>query len=83
MVKSALNYQTTRHHITYDSKLQRLWCFNDHKPTFWVILKWILKKSVLESVVWIDLNLDGNKWRALVSRVMNLRVLQCGAEFLD
>jgi len=46
MVKSVLIYQTTRRRITYDSKLQRLWWFNDHKPTFWITLKWILKKSV-------------------------------------
>jgi hypothetical protein len=37
----------------------------------------------LDSVVWIDLIQDGNKWRALVSNVMNHRVLQCAAEFLD
>jgi hypothetical protein len=42
-----------------------------------------LEEIGLKSVVWIDLNLDGKKWRALVSTVMNIRVLQCAAEFLD
>jgi hypothetical protein len=27
--------------------------------------------------------MDGNKWRVLVSKVMNFRVLQYAAEFLD
>lgn len=42
-----------------------------------------LEEIGLGSVVWIDLTQDGNKWRALVSTAMNLRVLQCAAEFLD
>jgi len=41
-----------------------------------------LEEIGLDSVVWTDLTQDGDKWRAVVSKVMNLGVLQCAAEFL-
>jgi hypothetical protein len=37
------------------------------------VLKWIVKKRA-GGMEWIDLALDRDRWRALVSAVMNLRV---------
>ena len=39
-----------------------------------IILKRILKKCDLDSVGWIDLYQDRDRWRALVNVAMNLRV---------
>ena len=38
-----------------------------------IILKWIFN-SWGGSMDWIDLDQDGDRWRALVNAVMNLRV---------
>jgi hypothetical protein len=39
-----------------------------------IILKWIVKKWDGGVMDWIDMAQDRNRWRALVSAVMNLRV---------
>jgi hypothetical protein len=38
-----------------------------------IILKWILQRMD-GSIDWIDLAQDRDRWRALVKKVMNLRV---------
>jgi len=39
-----------------------------------IILKWIFKKRVGRDMDWIDRAQDTDRWRALVSAVMNLLV---------
>jgi hypothetical protein len=39
-----------------------------------IILKWILKEVGWEGVDWIDMAQDRDRWRAVVSAVMNPRV---------
>jgi hypothetical protein len=39
-----------------------------------IILKWIFKKWNEGGMDWIDMAQDRDRWRALVSAVMNLRV---------
>jgi hypothetical protein len=39
-----------------------------------IILKWILKKWDGGGMDWIDMAQDRDRWQALVSAVMNLRV---------
>jgi hypothetical protein len=39
-----------------------------------IILKWIFKKWGWEGMDWIDMAQDRDRWRAVVSAVMNLRV---------
>jgi hypothetical protein len=39
-----------------------------------IILKWIFKKWDGGDMDWIDMIQDRDRWRALVSAVMNLRV---------
>jgi hypothetical protein len=39
-----------------------------------IILKWIFKKWDGGDMDWIDMVQDRDRWRALVSAVMNLRV---------
>jgi hypothetical protein len=39
-----------------------------------IILKWIFKKWDGGGMDWIDMAQDRDRWRALVSAVMNLRV---------
>jgi hypothetical protein len=39
-----------------------------------IILKWIFKKWDGGDMDWIDMAQDSERWRALVSAVMNLRV---------
>jgi hypothetical protein len=46
----------------------------EESGTYWrIILKWIFKKwdGVMD---WIDMAQDRDRWRAVVSAVMNLRV---------
>jgi hypothetical protein len=46
-----------------------------------IILKWILKKWDVGRD-WIDMALDRDSWRDIVSAVMNLRVPQNAGNFL-
>jgi len=46
-----------------------------------IILKWKLRK-LDGGVDWIDLGQDTDRWRAVVSAVMNLRVPQNAGNFL-
>jgi hypothetical protein len=39
-----------------------------------IILKWIFKKWAWGGMDWIDMAQDRDRWRAVVSAVMNLRV---------
>jgi hypothetical protein len=39
-----------------------------------IILSWIFRKWDVGAVDWIELAQDGNRWRALVNVIMNLRV---------
>jgi hypothetical protein len=39
-----------------------------------IILKWFLEKLCLVGVYWIHLNQDRDRWRAVVNKVMNIRV---------
>jgi hypothetical protein len=39
-----------------------------------IILKWIFKKWDWGGMDWIDMAQDRDRWRAVVSAVMNLRV---------
>jgi hypothetical protein len=39
-----------------------------------IILKWMLKKWDWGGMDWIDMAQDRDRWRAVVSAVMNLRV---------
>jgi hypothetical protein len=39
-----------------------------------IILRWIFRKGMLGDVDWIELARDRDRWRELVSVVMNLRV---------
>jgi hypothetical protein len=47
-----------------------------------IILKWIFKKWD-GGMDWIDMAQDRDRWRAVVSVVMNLRVPRNCGEFLD
>jgi hypothetical protein len=47
-----------------------------------LILKWIFKKRDGRVMDWIDRAQDTDRWRALVSAVMNLRVPQNARSFL-
>ena len=48
-----------------------------------IILRWIFRKWDVGCIDWIELTRDRERWWALVSAVMKLRVpLKCG-EFLD
>jgi hypothetical protein len=38
-----------------------------------IILKWIFRKWDVGGLDWIDLDVDRDRWRALVNAVMNLR----------
>jgi len=39
-----------------------------------IILRWIFRKVGCGGMDWIELALDRDRWRALVTAVMNLRV---------
>ena len=39
-----------------------------------IILRWIFRKCNVGGMGWIDVAQDRDRWRALVSAVMNLRV---------
>jgi hypothetical protein len=47
-----------------------------------IILKLIFKKSDWGGMDWIDMAHDRDRWRAVVSAVMNLRVPQNAGNFL-
>jgi hypothetical protein len=49
-------------------------CLEDPGVDGRIILKWIFKKWDEGGVDWIDMAQDRDRWRALVSEVMNLRV---------
>jgi hypothetical protein len=39
-----------------------------------IILRWIFRKWDMWGMDWIDMAQDGDRWRALVNAVMDLRV---------
>jgi hypothetical protein len=39
-----------------------------------IILRWIIRKWNVRGVDWIELARDSDRWRALVTAVINLRV---------
>jgi hypothetical protein len=46
--------------------------YEDQDVGGWIILGWILERW--DGVMWIGLTKDGNRWRAPVNSVLNLRV---------
>jgi hypothetical protein len=53
----------------------------DHLKDGRIILRWIFRKWD-GGIDWIDLAQNGDRWRALVNEIMNLRVPKNAGNFL-
>jgi hypothetical protein len=54
--------------------LRERYRLEDPRVDGWIILSWIFRKWCEGEKDWIDLAQDRDRWRALVSTVLNLRV---------
>jgi hypothetical protein len=65
------------------------WCESQNRPLGKPRRKWVdnikmyFRETGWDAMDWIDLDQDGDQWRALVNTVMNLRVPKDAGKFLS